>query len=524
MNEEKLFDAYLRGELTAEESSFLIEKLEGDKGFGDRFINYIRATGKLLQCAEKLATTRPRITTTRKKLRTVKKTQSKKTLLPYFMVCSSAAALIFCFFIFSKQQSPASQSFTLSSFDSSSDYYSGYSSEQKTITLKEGEALEFTNDFGSRVVLEGPSVFKIESDFSVFLKSGKASVFVAKGNEGFELRTPISVIKDLGTAFGSEVKNGEMDVHVFDGLVELGKRKQKVKKREAYALNEQEEYRKVLYDESKFLRAIKPLKEHKTILRVGETLYLSPSAGQKSISFEIKAEMFSDFQEADYEVEFYGDGKRLGKVEIDENFKSKKITLSDISGFAELTVFLDGTSEDYAEGKVTLKVLGNNIMPETLVDAESYWYYQQSGSSVSSTWYKSSKVPAGWRRGRSGIGFGRKVNTEVAERDEPLYMYKEFNLGDVPPEGFFILSTLLDDGGIIYLNGKEIHRENCGDPYISADTRTPKRRHDSNSFRTFKLPLSHLKKGKNILTAAIAQYEGSSSDMYFDLKLTLQKD
>lgn len=523
MNEEKLFDAYLRNELSHEEIAFLIHKLEEDHEFGSRLVQYIFATGRMIQSAEQLASLKLKISTGKTKIKRSKQSKKRRSSLPFLMALASAAVFIFCFMNFKKTDIQINQSFSLTSFISPGAYYKGYSSGQKMISLEKGEILEFTNGLGSRVVIEGPSVFRLESDFLVFLESGKAAVFVAKGNEGLKLETPISVIEDLGTAFGCEINHKEMDVHVFEGLVELGERKQRVEEGEAYALNEYEDYRKIPYDGAKFLKSIHSFEEKDNILRVGETIYLNPYQGEEKLSFVLTAEKFSDFENADYEVEFYGDGKRLTKVDIDENFKNERITLTNVSGIDELTVFLDGKSEDYAEGKVTIKVLGKAFIPEPLVETESYWHYQQSKSSMSPTWYKSQTVPKGWLRGRSGIGFGRTVNTEVAERDVPLYMYKEFDLKTVPTDGFLILTTLFDDGGIVYLNGREIHRENCEDLLVGEETRVSKRRHDSNSFRTVKLPALNLKQGKNILTVAIAQYEGTSKDMYFDLRLLYLK-
>ena len=120
--------------------------------------------------------------------------------------------------------------------------------------------LEITYDSGAKVILQGPCDYTVDSCVGGFLKLGKMTARIGKrekrrGESGveerelatsaagakhpaanlrsptpsprspaplFSVRTPAAVITDLGTEFSVEVKQGgELDVHVFDGMVEV---------------------------------------------------------------------------------------------------------------------------------------------------------------------------------------------------------------------------------------------------------------------------------------------------------------
>lgn len=93
---------------------------------------------------------------------------------------------------------------------------------EEEIRLESGMLeLEFRN--GVRVVLEGPTRFKLNSIMNSFCEFGKCSVEVPSGSEGFELFTPFLNIRDLGTEFVVHVDDKQSGVHVISGQVEVDK-------------------------------------------------------------------------------------------------------------------------------------------------------------------------------------------------------------------------------------------------------------------------------------------------------------
>jgi hypothetical protein len=70
-------------------------------------------------------------------------------------------------------------------------------------------------------VLESPLVMQLVSVDRVRVMRGSVKVEVAKGAEGFSVETASAEVIDLGTEFAVNVKDGNTDVVVYDGQVDL---------------------------------------------------------------------------------------------------------------------------------------------------------------------------------------------------------------------------------------------------------------------------------------------------------------
>jgi hypothetical protein len=75
---------------------------------------------------------------------------------------------------------------------------------------------------GARVILEGPADFDLVSNNEGLCRYGKLRAFVPPQAQGFTIRTAGIKLVDRGTEFGLRLdRNGEAEVHVFQGRVEL---------------------------------------------------------------------------------------------------------------------------------------------------------------------------------------------------------------------------------------------------------------------------------------------------------------
>jgi hypothetical protein len=86
----------------------------------------------------------------------------------------------------------------------------------------------------------------------------------------------------------------------------------------------------------------------------------------------------------------------------------------------------------------------------------------------------------------------------LKKEDTPLYVYKEFMVSDVPQAGTLLLNYSFDDGGIVYLNGREIFRMNIQDKFVNQNSQTTDRSKSSmeSIYTTVKIPATYLKPGK----------------------------
>lgn len=93
--------------------------------------------------------------------------------------------------------------------------------EGRLVTIK-GGILELELGSNSRLVLEAPAEFAIESVDVVQLTSGRCYAEMENGTSGLRIKTPSGEVLDLGTRFGVEVTPSHgTSVHVFEGEVEL---------------------------------------------------------------------------------------------------------------------------------------------------------------------------------------------------------------------------------------------------------------------------------------------------------------
>ncbi len=74
---------------------------------------------------------------------------------------------------------------------------------------------------GARVSLEAPAALRLISSGEAFCERGKLRAHVPPQAKGFRIHTENGTVVDLGTAFGIEVGETGVDVHVFEGEVEL---------------------------------------------------------------------------------------------------------------------------------------------------------------------------------------------------------------------------------------------------------------------------------------------------------------
>lgn len=91
-----------------------------------------------------------------------------------------------------------------------------------SLALKSG-LLEITYHTGARVILQGPVVYKVNSDNGGFLARGTLTGRVlTPESRGLAIRTPTAAVVDLGTEFGVFVADDQSStVRVFNGSVEI---------------------------------------------------------------------------------------------------------------------------------------------------------------------------------------------------------------------------------------------------------------------------------------------------------------
>ena len=104
--------------------------------------------------------------------------------------------------------------------ESAKNYMVGDAVPAGMVSLDSGVAqIEFF--CGATVILEGPAQLWLESSSMARLQSGRLRAQVPPAARGFQIQVDELKVVDLGTEFGIAVNQGQAEVHVFDGEVEL---------------------------------------------------------------------------------------------------------------------------------------------------------------------------------------------------------------------------------------------------------------------------------------------------------------
>lgn len=164
--------------------------------------------------------------------------------------------------------------------------------------------------------------------------------------------------------------------------------------------------------------------------------------------------------------------------------------------------------------------------PRNLIVMTNEWRYYQSGP-LESAWRTPGFADAAWRVGR-GLLYVETADlpapkiTPLTLGQNTYYFRTSFVLPSVPSGARLVLTNVLDDGAVFYLNGQEIFRENM-DPTAVVDFNTPGILvGDATLTGPFMVPASGLVAGTNVLAVEVHQVNVTSSDVVFGCALWLE--
>lgn len=92
---------------------------------------------------------------------------------------------------------------------------------KRDYVLMEG-MVELAFERGASAIIEGPAVFRVESDERLALDIGRCSVHAPEGAEGFQVETPEVNVVDRGTRFSVHVlEDNATEVQVIEGAADI---------------------------------------------------------------------------------------------------------------------------------------------------------------------------------------------------------------------------------------------------------------------------------------------------------------
>ena len=169
---------------------------------------------------------------------------------------------------------------------------------------------------------------------------------------------------------------------------------------------------------------------------------------------------------------------------------------------------------------------GAGLKAQTLFSPASTWRYLDAGVNLGTAWRAPDFNDAAWLSGAAPLGYGDPFTTTVGFGPDAnakyitTYFRSRFTVANPSLYGSLVVRLRRDDGGVVYLNGIEVFRNNMpqGDITFTTPAGGVVDGADETTFFTGSAP-NVLVVGTNVLAVEIHQQNGGSSDIGFDLEL-----
>jgi len=167
--------------------------------------------------------------------------------------------------------------------------------------------------------------------------------------------------------------------------------------------------------------------------------------------------------------------------------------------------------------------------PVTLLAAGSSWRYWDQGNAPASPWIQSNFDDSDWNVGPAILGYGGDRETTVVDfgtsssrKHITTWFRRAFVVENPTQLTHLRIGLLRDDGAAVYLNGRELFRENLPSGTLTAQTLASSTVGGTDEITYFErdVDLTRLVAGTNLFAIEIHQSSATSSDIAFDLRLT----
>lgn len=154
------------------------------------------------------------------------------------------------------------------------------------------------------------------------------------------------------------------------------------------------------------------------------------------------------------------------------------------------------------------------------------WKYLDNGSNQDSLWRTAAFNDSGWKSGAATLGYGIGnaativgYGPDAAKKHITTYFRKTVSIADPSLYASVRATIKRDDGVIVYVNGREVYRNNMPSGAISHTTKAASLGDNGMNEKSFTISTSVFVAGANTIAVEVHQYSETSSDIAFDLKL-----
>lgn len=161
----------------------------------------------------------------------------------------------------------------------------------------------------------------------------------------------------------------------------------------------------------------------------------------------------------------------------------------------------------------------------TVINWDSTWRYEQSGTDLGTAWREPGYNDSSWGRGPGVLGartgaLPQPIRTPLQLGKWTYYFRIPFVLTEPPGSCDIQFRTLVDDGAVFYLNGREFYRHRMPDGEIRYNT-PGINQGDPPIVGPVAIPATNFVVGVNWLAVEVHQWDLASSDMVCAAELSL---
>jgi hypothetical protein len=164
--------------------------------------------------------------------------------------------------------------------------------------------------------------------------------------------------------------------------------------------------------------------------------------------------------------------------------------------------------------------------PAVAEGKDADWKYWTGEGSVPAGWQTPEFDDKAWNSGRAPLGLGEaRLKTTVKPADHGgspsvALFRKSFTLPKLEKGARVVVSLCVDDGAVLFVNGRELKRLNLPEGPLKPETKAVRQLSDSEEgfYTRWTIPNDVLKpEGGNLIAAEVHQAGERSSDLFFDL-------
>jgi len=224
-------------------------------------------------------------------------------------------------------------------------------------------------------------------------------------------------------------------------------------------------------------------------------------------------------------VQFFAGPNRIGETTA----SPFRFTWTNVPAGAQTlrAVATDDSGLQRTSAPVTITIAAGFSTRLTLLSTGAVWKYLDNGSDQGTAWSALGFNDSGWSNGPAQLGYGDNDERTVVSYGPnasakyiTTYFRRSFTLTDPSAFSELSLRLLRDDGGVVYLNGSEVYRDNMPPPPTGYLTPALGAVPDETAFYASGVNPGYLVPGTNVVAVEIHQANGTSSDISFDFELT----